>query len=576
MKYITIISIMFQIAYLVSCKKTDDINDGTLKVSLADNVSTLDPANAYDTISASIVYQCYEQLYEYHYLKRPYTIRPLLAEGLPKVDEDGLIYTIKIKKNIRYHNDPAFKGKPRYLKAQDFITQIKRLAYIPTKSNGWWLFDGKIKGINEWRSKVQSDFKKFKNLKIEGLKALDDQTLRIELNIPYPQMLYSLTMSFTSPIPIEAVEYYKNLLNERIVGTGPFKLQKWTKFSKIKIVKNENYREAYYPSQGDRIANNEGLLKDANQRIPFLSAIEFKILREAQPRWLNFRSKKIDLIAIPKDNFSSAIGEDGTLKASLAKDGIKLFVFPTLTYWWLSFNMQDPLWGKNKHLRLAIAHAVNTQKYIKVFTNNIALKANSIYPPGIPGYHPSSNPPYFYSIKKAKEHLKMAGYPNGQGLPVLRFDTRGTGPTNRQKAEFIAAELKKIGIKIKITTNTFPAFLNKAKNGKLQFWQDGWAMDYPDAENSLQLLVTKNHSPGPNATFYSNKKFDQYFNQLKILSNGKEKRELMKKMENIIFDDLPWIMQFYSRNYILHHSHLKNYRPSDLVFNNYKYLKISR
>ena len=99
-------------------------------------------------------------------------------------------------------------------------------------------------------------------------------------------------------------------------------------------------------------------------------------------------------------------------------------------------------------------------------------------------------------------------------------------------------------------------------------------MDYPDAENSLQLLVTKNHSPGPNATYYNNPEFDKLFDRLKFLSDGDEKRELMLQMEQIIHDDLPWVMQYYARNYILYHDHLKNYRHSDLIYNNMKYLKL--
>ena len=99
-------------------------------------------------------------------------------------------------------------------------------------------------------------------------------------------------------------------------------------------------------------------------------------------------------------------------------------------------------------------------------------------------------------------------------------------------------------------------------------------MDYPDAENSLQLLVTKNHSPGPNSTFYSNAEFDMLFDKLKLLQDGPEKHSLMKKMEAIIHEDLPWVMQYYSRNYILFHERLNNYRHSDLIYNNMKYLRI--
>ena len=573
-----VITLCLPLFMLVSCKR-DNGGKGTdniLQEALSGEISTLDPASSYDTISASIVYQVYEPLYEYHYLKRPYTLQPLLAEDMPKVDDDGKRYTIKVRKNIAYHPDPAFGNQTRFVKAQDFITQIKRLAFLPTKSNGWWLFDGKIKGINEWRQKVGSDFEKFKTTDIPGLKAPDDQTLVIELSAPYPQMLYSLAMSFTAPMPLEAVERYENIFSDKMVGTGPFKLASYTPLSEVKLEKFENYHDAYYPDQGDRLANSLGLLADAGKKIPFLDGIHFKIIRESQTRWLNFRSKKLDLLIIPKDNFSTAIDPTGNLSDELKKDNIKLQIFPTLTYWWNSFNMKDPIvGGDNINLRKAVAHAIDIDKFIQLLTNNTGQKANSIYPPGIAGYDPSKSLPYEYNLTKAREYLKLAGYPGGKGLPELTYDVRGTSATNRQQGEFIKGELERIGIKIRVITNTFPAFLKKSRQGQLQMWLDGWALDYPDAENILQLLVTKNHAPGPNPTFYSNKKFDEYFDRLKLLNDGPEKKELMVKMEDLVNQDLPWVMHYYARSYIVFHNRLKNYRHSDLIYNNIKYLRKS-
>jgi len=289
---------------------------------------------------------------------------------------------------------------------------------------------------------------------------------------------------------------------------------------------------------------------------------------------VNFSRKKIDLLAIPKDNFSTAISPRGDLSQDLKDQNVELIIAPSLTYWWISFNMKDQLVGKNKLLRKAIAHAVNIDRYISVFTNNVALKANSIYPPGIPGYRPTSNLPYSYDTKKAKQYLAEAGYPEGKGLPAINYDVRGNSATDRQMADFIKTELGKIGIQVNVTLNTFPGFLKKAREGNLQVWQDGWALDYPDSENILQLLHSDNHSPGPNSTYYTNAKFDALFEKLRYMEDGPEKFKLMEEMEAIVNDDLPWVMEYYRRSYILKHQHLKNYRPSDLVNNFIKYLRV--
>jgi ABC-type transport system substrate-binding protein len=573
-------SIVFILVCLlaVSCSDSQDKSDSEkiVHIPLSDQVASLDPANAYDTISASVLHQIYEPLYEYHYLKRPYTLQPLLAKSLPEVSENGTKYTIKVKEGISYHSDPSLSETPkRAVTAQDFINQIKRLAYIPTRSSGWWLFDSKILGLNEFRKKAKT-LKDFQNIEVEGLKAPDDHTLIIKLTRPYPQLISVLAMSFTSPIPLETIKFYDNILNANTIGTGPFKLTEWTKMSSIKLDRYRDYRSSTYPTEGDRHAHVEGLLQDAGKSIPFVDGVEFHVIKEAQTRWLNFKSQKIDYLVIPKDNYGTAIDETGELTPELKKENIKLEVFPTLTYWWLSFNMTDPVVGgeKNIYIRQAIAHAIDQERYIRVFTNNIGQKANSIYPPGIPGYDPSAQLPYEYNLQKARDYLKKAGHPNGKDLPTLNYEVRGASATNRQQAQFVKNQLNKIGINVDIVTNTFPGFLEKARNGKLQFWQDGWALDYPDAENVLQLLYSKNHAPGPNATFFKNEKFDKLFEELKLLSDGDKKKEIMVELEKIIHKELPWIMQYYSRNYILMHGHLNNYRHSDLIYNTLKYLKL--
>lgn len=555
------------------CTKSEKRNNNALNYALTSNVSTLDPAVSYDTVSAKVVYQIYETMYEYDYLVRPYQLKPLLAQDLPTVSDDNMTYTIKLKENISYHQHEAFGGKRRFVKAQDFINEIKRLAFKGTTSNGWWLFDDKIVGLNEFREKAKTDFSNFYSLDVPGLIAKDDYTLVIKLKKPYPQLKYALAMPFTTPMPQEIIDFYKNDLTQFAVGSGPFKLISWEKNSMIKLKRFESYHDAEYPAKGDRFANENNLLKDARKKIPFLDEINFHIMKEAQTRWLNFRNKNIDMVVLTKDHFPIALDSTGQLNNDFVKENIQLQIAPSLTYWWLAFNMTHPVLGKNLKLRQAIAHTINIQEYIKNFTNNIALKANSIYPPGILGYKPSTVLPYKRDLVKAKRLLKEAGYENGKGLPEFQYDVRGASTVSRQMGEFIAKELAQIGIKIKVNLNSFPGFLNKAKTGQLEMWQGGWAMDYPDPENTIQLLITKNHPPGPNSTYYSNPEIDELYENLFKQTKKERILEITRKVENTVNRDLPWIMQFYSRNYILHHGNVKNFRQSDIVGNSFKYIR---
>lgn len=562
------------LALQVGCTKKEQVKESKiLSMALTSEISTLDPVNSYDNVSGTVIYNIYEQLYDYHYLNRPYELKPLLADGMPTIDNKGLRYVIKIKKNIRYHDHPAFKGQVRMVKAQDFINQFKRLSYAPLNSTGWWVVDGVIVGVNEFKKTVGNDFEKFKTTEISGIKAPDDQTLVIYLTQPSPQFIYKLSMSFISPVPLEVIEYSKNDLSHIPIGTGPFYL-KSNAPKEIELTRFPNYREAFYPTEGDRYTNSRGLLKDSGERIPFIDGIQFTVTNDNSARWKLFNDYKLDFIVLPQEFYNDVFDDVGNLKEEIKAKNIRLQTMPTLTYWWLAFNMRDPIIGKNLNLRKAIAHAIDMNKYIQMFTNNTGQRANSILPPGIVGYDTAATLSYEYNLDKAREFLAKAGYPGGKNLPELIYDTRAESKISFGQADYFQSQLAMIGIKVKIVKNNFKQYLEKSRTGHLQFFQDGWTLDYPDAENVFQLLISANYPPGPNSSFYTRPELDKMYEKMSKLPDGDEKKALISKMTKIVNDDLPWVMQYYSRNFILYHDYVKNYRPSDLVWNFPKYIKV--
>jgi oligopeptide transport system substrate-binding protein len=572
--YLAILLLVFTLILSGCSKKENERAVKSLRIALTSEISTLDPVNSYDNVSGSVIYNVYEQLYEYHYLNRPYELKPLLAESLPIMENQGKRYVFKLKKNIRYHDHPSFNGKVRFLKAEDFITEIKRLSYTPLNSTGWWIIDGVIVGVNDFKKSVGNDFNKFKSTSIKGVSAPDEHTLIIDLVEASPQFIYKLAMSFMSPIPLEALEYEKNDLSFHTVGTGPFYVSKVEPTHEVTLQKFNLYHESFYPSEGDRYANSRGLLKDSGEKIPFVDSINFKIVKDDTARYELFIKNELDFIVLPQAFYSQVFDDVGNLKDKIKATDIRLQTMPTLTYWWLGFNMRDQFVGKNLNLRKAIAHAIDMNKYIQLFTNNTGQKSNSILPPGILGYEPSATLPYEYNRTMAVDFLAKAGYPGGKNLPELVYDTRAESKVSNDQAEFFKEQLAQIGIKVKIVRNNFKQFLEKSRTGHLQFYQDGWTLDYPDAENVFQLLVSTNYPPGPNASFYTNKAFNQMYDQLVKLPDGLEKKKIINKMEAEVNRDIPWIMQYYSRNFILYHDHVKNYRPSDLVWSYPKYLRV--
>lgn len=543
--------------------------DNVLNVVVFNKIKTLDPAIAFNDDLLKIISQSYETLYQYHYLKRPYEVIPGLAQEMPKITNGGKKYEIKIKDNIFYHDLQGIYTAPRKVKAQDFVNQIKRLAFKPVKSTGTWLFSGKIKGFDKFSEEVGDSFEKFLNTEMEGLKALDDLTLVIELNQPEPNMIYFLSMFFTTPIPKKAMVYFDNDLSRNIFGTGPYTLTDY-KESELVFEKNKKFHIEHYPSTGDRYANTQKLLSSSTEELPFIKKVTVKIIENEEDRWNALINGDIDILSIPKKYLVKITEGDQELSDLLKEKRIKVKHFSKLSSRWLAFNMQDPIVGKNKNLRLAIAHGIDFDQYIRILSNNTNLSANSIFNPSIPGYSPSHRMSYQYNIEKAKEFIKKAKLPKGF---VLNYYTRGKSDVHFDEADFIKNQLEQIGLPVKINALDFSEFLRKGRAGELQFFTDVWIYDYPDAENVIQLLISKN-TPGINKSAYKNKSVDKLYDTLTQTLDKEKRYELMYEVEKIVDEEVPWIMMMFESSYILHYDHIKNFRKSYFIKNHFKYLKV--
>ena len=98
-------------------------------------------------------------------------------------------------------------------------------------------------------------------------------------------------------------------------------------------------------------------------------------------------------------------------------------------------------------------------------------------------------------------------------------------------------------------------------------------VDYPDGENILQLLISKN-TPGINKSGYRNPEFDALYEKLRITRDTAEKSFLMNKMIDLVMLDIPWIPLMYESSYVMIYKNVKNYRKSSINRNYVKYLKI--
>ncbi len=556
-----------------SCTKRTDENDNGIYIPVKAAIKGFDPIHSSDIYSATVISQVYEGLMRYHYLKRPYEVVPSLAETMPVISGKGLTYTFKIRKGIKFHDDPAFPGgKGRDLVAGDFVYSFRRLADPSTLNDGFWIIDGKIKGLNEWLDLLKNKKADY-STPIEGLQAPDDNTLVIKLNQPYYQLNYVLTLPYTYAVAHETVEKYGNEYLNHPVGTGPFMFDSWVRNSKIVLKRFPGYHEETYPSEGGPGDKESGMLADAGKKIPFADKLIFVEMPEDAPRWQNFMKGNFDFGELPPDNYDAMI-LDKKVRPENAAKGMKLSITSGDEYTYVSMNMKDPILGKNKDLRHALSLAHNSQGVADKFQNGHAIPAQSMLPPDISGYDPAYVNPYQkLDIEQAKKLLAKAGYPGGKGLPELTFETLSDSK-NRQQAEYFQQNMAAIGVKVVINSNTWPQFQDKIKNMKAQIFGIAWTADYPDGQDFLQLFYSKNISPGPNDSNFSNPEFDKLYEKALLLPPGSERDQLYHKMRDIVVEETPQIFELHRQFYVIRHGWLDNFKFSYMILDYPKYMRV--
>ncbi|MCD4699755.1 MAG: hypothetical protein K8R91_04185, partial [Phycisphaerae bacterium] len=370
-------------------------------------VRSVDPATCGDTTSSGFQGDIYEGLYTYHFLKRPaqdWVIEQLAAEK-PKVSKDGLTYTIRLKKGVKYQQNPCFgldekgESKTRTVKAEDFVLSFKRIADYHVNTGLAWAFATRIKGLTEYRNKTQKykigDFSRY-NLDVEGVHAVDDLTLRFKLTEPFPQFHLVLAMHVYAPIPREAVDYWLGTESdgsggrrsipadkrttefreaEQVVGTGPYILKEFTRKSRIVLVRNPHFRDEFYPTEGEPDDKKAGLLDDAGKKVPFIDVFQFDFTSQASSGWMLFLTRQRDATGIPEDVFDSIINPDKNLEKKWQKKNIYFKSYWSPAVYWIVFNMEDEVVGSSKSLRQALCLSFDVESYLKVLFNNRGKRA---------------------------------------------------------------------------------------------------------------------------------------------------------------------------------------------------------
>lgn len=505
----------------------------------------------------------------------------------------------------------------RELLARDYVYQIKRLAHPNLHSPLAGLLGEYIVGFKDYRKAVLAGLEEqpenwldLHEIPMQGLTVLDDYRYRIRLQGIYPQFIYWLSMPFFSPIPWEADKFYSQAgMNERNisfnwypVGTGPYMLAENNPNLRMVLEKNPHFHGEQYPTDGEEIDQLNGMLDDAGEALPFVDRIVFSLEKESIPYWNKFLQGYYDKSGISSDSFDQSVkltsqGEFG-LTEEMQEQGIQLASAVATSLYYIGFNMQDDVIGgyseRARLLRRAISIAVDYDEFIAIFQNGRGVPAHGPIPPGIFGFEEGKQGinPYVYewkkgrhvrkSIDEANKLMRKAGYINGvdqkTGKPlILYFDTVSSGVDSKARLNWMIKQFAKINIQLVIRATDGNRFFGKLDQGSVQIYQLGWNADYPDPENFFFLLYGPNStilSKGQNYSNYQNAEFDRLFDRMKSMPNGEARLKIIRKMNEIVRADAPWIFAFNPKAYSLYHNWYKNVKPNLMANNTYKYKKI--
>jgi peptide/nickel transport system substrate-binding protein len=478
-------------------------------------VTSLDPAFASNQANIWACNQLYNGLVS---LNDHLTPEPSIAKSWT-ISPDGKTYSFILRSDVYFHSNKSL-SKTRKVVASDFVYSFNRLIDPKVASPGGWIFNF-----------IEQDT--IKNTL--NVQAINDTLLSIQLKESYPPFLGLLSSIYCSVVPHEAVEFYGKDFRKNPVGTGPFKFFKWFERSALVFHKNETYFE-----------------KDVNgNQLPYLDAVMISFIPDKQSAFMEFLKGKLDLISgLDASYKDDLLNKNGSIKSKY-KDKFKVLTSSYLNTEYLGFALElneqtnnNPL--NDIRIRKAINYAFDRDKMIRYLRNNMATPGIAGFVPnGSPGFNTPSNYGYNYNPDKAKTLLKEAGYPNGEGLPII---TMSTTNSYQDLCEFIQGQLAEIGIKVKVEVNQAAQHRQMVSKHQLSWFRGSWIADYADPENYLSLFYSKNKSPnGPNYTHFDSKLYDAEYEAAMRIQNDSIRSIKYHQLDSIIMSEAPIVVLYYDK-----------------------------
>jgi peptide/nickel transport system substrate-binding protein len=510
-----------------ACHPSGDRN--ILKIGLSEEPRTLNIWLAGDANSRKVLSQIYAPLF----VRDPKSLKyvPWLAEELPAYDPRKKIYTVRLRKALKWSD-----GAP--LTAEDvvFTGRLIQSFQIPRYAS-------------KWRN-------------VKQIEALDDHTVVFYIVKPYATFL-----SGTMTAPIAPAHQWRDiaekanksrkrlaaLLNHEIsrtIGSGPFVFKRWQRGNFLYLEKNPHF----FASQNTVIGRTPG---------PHVNGLLFKIYGTTDVAVLALRKGEIDF-------FWWGI-QPGYLEQLGKTPHVKVFQNRKSALYFLGFNMRrspfsDPV------LRRAIAVLIDKQFIVERILQGYGTRMDAVVPPGNVQWTNADVVRYGDGlsreerIRKAYDLLSRSGYTwttppvdgqggiqSGEGLrlpdgkPMAAFDLltppADYDPHRAMSGMMVQEWVRDLGIPVFARPMHLSSLLQKIKtNHDFDAFILGYGRLSLDPDYMRFFFISGNDKPGGwNMSGYRNPEYDRLAVQSESEMNPDLRRQIIYKMQWIISRDVPYL-----------------------------------
>jgi ABC-type transport system substrate-binding protein len=498
---------------------------GIFRAAFFVDVRTLDPALAFDTSAQALESLIYDGLVTYD--STTGKIVPQLAERI-EISPDGLRYTFPLRRGVLFHDGTE-------LKAEDVKRSFERLLHPKTPCPVASYYE-RIVGYPAFHDGKASE--------LTGLRVDGEYQVSFQLIEPDSTFLHILALPTTSPLCKSAGKVWDRNFTSAPCGTGPFKVVKFENAQMVKMVRHDGYWQ---------------------KGKPYLDGIEWYLAMQPFTQRFKFEQGDIDFLADLSDADSTMYRSDPKWK------GLGEWDSP-LTQSGSFLNTEMPPFD-NPHFRRALSFAVDR--------NEVAMpKPGHVRPHGkmVPNALIPTTPDYpqqRYDYQRALEEMRLAGYPydpkTGKGgypheIPYLSI----IDSYSQTAAEVHQQQWAKIGVKLRIQLVGWPTWNAKVGRRKtVPIGFAGWKADFPDPstffEPTLASKAISDEESG-NWAFFSNKDFDATLEKARRSTDHAERMRLYRHAEEIVANEVPWLIAYEFRFYELWQPYVHNYHPHPVLF----------